>query len=355
MSDWEPRGDVGSGVDYLLQSAIQDEDDIIIEHEVVVTATQQSKQKTVTPKARQQPVRSSTRNKGPSQALPSQNALPKATTTIEKCENVKLNEATTSKVPVKQESLLNNIPKCVVSNPYFGKKPSQPVPKATDKDKTTANNQKNDPTKSTVISNTSTKIVTIPFLDEKTSTVTPIDIPMSDSSFPIAPAARLYREKSPEIPGLTLIDMSPGNTTTTSPNDLAATQTASDNPSADQEMIEKDSSTVKAAKVGDKVDNSGAKSSTTNTPQESTQGKDETSKNDQPSTVSPAPPAPNTPSNQVNGTDSGCITLDGDKCVNIGCTNRAKSDPQWDNEFCSDRCAVSFVKSSFRNWVGINN
>lgn len=38
------------------------------------------------------------------------------------------------------------------------------------------------------------------------------------------------------------------------------------------------------------------------------------------------------------------------RCIRLGCPNNAKLDPQWDEEFCSEKCVISHCKSIFNRW-----
>lgn len=40
------------------------------------------------------------------------------------------------------------------------------------------------------------------------------------------------------------------------------------------------------------------------------------------------------------------------RCIRLGCPNTVKLDPDWDEEFCSEKCVVSHVKKVFDNWKG---
>ena len=38
-------------------------------------------------------------------------------------------------------------------------------------------------------------------------------------------------------------------------------------------------------------------------------------------------------------------------CIKRGCSNLAVKSPEWDDEFCSDECAVGHCKDVFALWV----
>ena len=38
-------------------------------------------------------------------------------------------------------------------------------------------------------------------------------------------------------------------------------------------------------------------------------------------------------------------------CIKRGCSNLAVKSPEWDDEFCSDECAVGHCKDVFSLWV----
>lgn len=38
------------------------------------------------------------------------------------------------------------------------------------------------------------------------------------------------------------------------------------------------------------------------------------------------------------------------RCIRLGCPNIAKLDPQWDEEFCSEKCVIAHCKSVFNRW-----
>lgn len=40
------------------------------------------------------------------------------------------------------------------------------------------------------------------------------------------------------------------------------------------------------------------------------------------------------------------------RCIRLGCPNSVKPDPDWDEEFCSEKCVVSHVKKVFNSWKG---
>lgn len=40
------------------------------------------------------------------------------------------------------------------------------------------------------------------------------------------------------------------------------------------------------------------------------------------------------------------------RCIRLGCPNSVKLDPDWDEEFCSEKCVVSHVKKVFNSWKG---
>ena len=38
-------------------------------------------------------------------------------------------------------------------------------------------------------------------------------------------------------------------------------------------------------------------------------------------------------------------------CVRIGCPNKAVENPEWDYEFCSSACAISYFRTVFQDWI----
>lgn len=38
------------------------------------------------------------------------------------------------------------------------------------------------------------------------------------------------------------------------------------------------------------------------------------------------------------------------RCIRLGCPNSARSNPEWDEEFCSEKCVVNHCKQIFNRW-----
>lgn len=341
-------------------------------------------------KVRSTPTRVSSRNKASKDAkelsdakeckddTKQENTSAKGRTTIVKCEQTKFATPTTSSVPlknkpstVKEESFFDKLlpsKLCKISNPFFGQKSAQATnnstSKAQDEDKVLPDNKEDQ------VNHLPLKPVDIPFLD---STIPSIDMsePNCQTSFTSdgvtsaneiaddsgsngmkSVSRKISSEQTPEIPGLNSVTgKQPLGTLSDCQSSTQRSNTDCDGSKILDDHSKEASSTVKPTSADENSDKDvkphiASLKKSLEAASWSREGEENL-----PST---SEGKLNISATKVNGA-SEVIQLNPDRCINIGCANRPISDPEWDNEFCSAKCAVENSKMQFRNWIGMQS